>query len=257
MTVKNEYAPQVGFPLIFCVFPFPLVWLLFAFHAFLSLTLPFYSYTGILLPENAPPETHWKDLQERGRTPRCGKHIQSGFSWRPRCWWAINLWLEKQWSQSPIALSMKGEKIRIRKLIDLQFVLTNSHNFARIAVMFNIKGPIIFVLDIWWKEPYLNKTGNPLDNMVRTEAQVKLEEWDLVSLCHQLSLPDGKSKGVPGIYKLPRVVFFVKALITPPLPSCLPNRVCFCPKMVCFFIFLFLVSQDLLATSRLHYMCVV
>ena len=42
--------------------------------------------------------------------------------------------------------------------------------------------------------------------------------------------------------------FFVKALITPPLPSCLPNRVCFCPKMVCFSFFSF-VSQDLHATS--------
>ena len=71
------------------------------------------------------------------------------------------------------------------------------------------------------------------------------------------------SKGVPEIYKLPGVIFFVKALATPPLPSCLPNRVCFCPKMVCFFFFvLFFVSQDLHATSRLlstktHYMCVV
>ena len=53
-------------------------------------------------------------------------------------------------------------------------------------------------------------------------------------------------KGVPGIYKLPGVVFFfVKALVTPPLPSCLPNRVCFHPKMVCFSFFSFFVAQDL------------
>ena len=31
----------------------------------------------------------------------------------------------------------------------------------------------------------------------------------------------------------PGSIFFVKALATPP-PSCLPNKVCFHPKMVCF-----------------------
>ena len=61
----------------------------------------------------------------------------------------------------------------------------------------------------------------------------------------------------------PGSFFFVKALVTPPLPSCLPNRVCFRPKMVCFsgcffFFFFFFVSQDLHATSRLvlrHTIC--
>jgi len=37
----------------------------------------------------------------------------------------------------------------------------------------------------------------------------------------------GAYKGAPGIYKLPRVIFFFgKALSTPHHPCCLPNKVC-------------------------------
>ena len=58
-------------------------------------------------------------------------------------------------------------------------------------------------------------------------------------------------RGYREFINYPGSFFFVKALITPPLPSCLPNRVCFHPKMVCFSFFSFFVSQDLHATSRL------
>ena len=64
----------------------------------------------------------------------------------------------------PYCMVSEGEKIGIQKLIDLQRVLTNSRNFTRIAGRLNIKGPIIFVLDIWWKEPYPNKAGNARDD---------------------------------------------------------------------------------------------
>jgi len=64
----------------------------------------------------------------------------------------------------PCVLSVQGQKIRVRKLIDLQHVLTNSRNFTRIAGRLNIKGPIIFDLDSWWKDPQMNKVGNALDD---------------------------------------------------------------------------------------------
>ena len=64
----------------------------------------------------------------------------------------------------PCVLSVKGQKIRVRKLTDLQHVLTKSRNFRRIAGRFNIKGPIIFDLDSWWKDPQTNKVGNALDD---------------------------------------------------------------------------------------------
>ena len=54
----------------------------------------------------------------------------------------------------------RKEKIRLRKLIDHQHVLTNSRT-SRIAGRFNIKGPFIFDLDRWYKEPY---PGNGLDD---------------------------------------------------------------------------------------------
>ena len=49
-------------------------------------------------------------------------------------------------------------------MINLQHVLTNSRNFTRIVARFNIKGPIIFDLDSWWKEPYPNKAGSALED---------------------------------------------------------------------------------------------
>ena len=66
-------------------------------------------------------------------------------------------------------------------------------------------------------------------------------------------------RGYREFINYPGSFFFVKALITLPLPSCLPNRGCFHPKMVCFSFFSFFVSQDLHATSRLvlrHTICV-
>ena len=68
-----------------------------------------------------------------------------------------------------------------------------------------------------------------------------------------------ESRGYCEFINYPGSFFFVKALVTPPIPSCLPNRVCFHPKMVCFSFFSFFVSQDLHATSRLvlrHTICV-
>ena len=52
-----------------------------------------------------------------------------------------------------MALSVKVEKIQVRKLIDLHQVLTNMREFTGIVVRLNMKGPIIFNLDSWWKEP--------------------------------------------------------------------------------------------------------
>ena len=60
-------------------------------------------------------------------------------------------------------LSAKGEKIRVQKLIDLQHVLTNLHNFTGITGRFHIKGPIILDLGSWWKEHYPNKARIALD----------------------------------------------------------------------------------------------
>ena len=72
-----------------------------------------------------------------------------------------------------------------------------------------------------------------------------------------LGVPLSHSRGYREFINYPGSFFFVKALVTPPLPSCLPNKVCFHPKMVCFSFFSFFVSQDLHATSdTLYVFCV-
>ena len=65
-----------------------------------------------------------------------------------------------------------------------------------------------------------------------------------------------RTRGYREFINYPGSFFFVKGLVTPPLPSCLPNRVCFRPKMVCFSFFRFLFLKIYMQQVT-HYMCVV
>ena len=68
-----------------------------------------------------------------------------------------------------------------------------------------------------------------------------------------------RPKGVPGIYKLPGVVFFLLRLsLHPPSPPAFQIGYDFVQKWYVFLFFSFFVSQDLHATSRLvlrHTIC--